>query len=139
MEEVTAREKVMKKFRAIALLALTVRSLIAEELKMLYSMSRLIYIFVYIYDIYIPIVHWCRKLSEGRNCPVNEIITMEEGCKQAAEALGMTYEGSIGSASYPAGCFAIQQQAFYNPIVDTSSTYLETYRLGAGVCLYRGI
>ena len=36
MEEVTAREKVMKKFRAIALLALTVRSLIAEELKMLY-------------------------------------------------------------------------------------------------------
>ena len=81
---------------------------------------------------------WCYQKPKGHNCPTNEIITTEEGCKMAAETLGLSYSGTVGAANYAAGCFSIQQGAFSNQIVDPSSTYPERFLFSGGICLYRG-
>ena len=81
--------------------------------------------------------NWCRKLLKGNNCPSNEFVTTEEGCKQAALALGLSYSGIVEAASYAAGCFSIQNDAFCNKISDPSLTYPERFLLSGGICLNR--
>ena len=78
-------------------------------------------------------------ISKGRNCPNTEIITTEEGCKQAAKELGLSYSGVVDAASYAAGCFSIQEGVFFNKLVDPSSTYPERFLFSGGVCLNLGI
>ena len=95
---------------------------------------------MYKYVIYMRIAEstWCYQKPKGHNCPIDAIITTEEGCKLAAGALGLFYSGTVAAANYAAGCFSIQQGAFFNQIVDPSSTYPERFLFSGGICLYRG-
>ena len=94
---------------------------------------------VYILYIIIGQVNWCRKLLKGHNCPIDELITTEKGCKQAASVLGLSYSGIVSAASYAAGCFSIQEDAFFNKISDPSLTYPERFLLSGGICLNKSM
>ena len=92
----------------------------------------------YVINIRIAESTWCYQKPKGHNCPFHETIKTEEGCKLAADTLGLSYSGSVGAANYAAGCFSIQQDAFFNQIVNPSSTYPDRFLFSGGICLYRG-
>ena len=82
--------------------------------------------------------NWCSPYPIGHNCPKNTIIDTEEGCKRAAMSLGLHYMVALYEPKFAAGCYSIQNDVWFNTIIDTSLTNPESVLLTGGVCLNRG-
>ena len=76
--------------------------------------------------------------ENGEDCPSPNIITTDEGCKLAAEELGLTYGIEVLTEDeYPAGCYFSASEANFNPQIDPVETH-QTLEYG-GVCMGRYI
>ena len=78
-----------------------------------------------------------KKAPVNENCQADEIITIEERCKDVTKQLGLTYNFKIarGSKTHPRGCFYsyTRDQAWFNENVNRP-TNPEFYGEFGGVC-----
>ena len=69
-----------------------------------------------------------------RNCLDRQIIKIEGICKEAAKEFGLEYDGAIGKAIGPAGCYWKNNKIYFNRIFDASLTTPEKFNGRRGVC-----
>ena len=80
------------------------------------------------------------KSNNGKNCPEDQIITMENVCRAAAAAIGFPYQHDVNENRFPAGCSwhfysTSKVGVYFNKITDPSQTHPENDKRRGGLCM----
>ena len=79
----------------------------------------------------------------GKNCPIIQIVAIEQSCRDAANLLGLKYRGTISRTEVPAGCYwniggGDGSYAHFNEIIDPSKTNPNLFWARGGICMNPG-
>ena len=74
----------------------------------------------------------------GKQCPNHEVVAVEGMCHVAATELGLRYQYATRIDIYPAGCYFVGNDAYFNEQMFPDSVNSDFERIG-GVCVIKGL